>query len=240
MHSIANGSSQNVTQITDHLDRVRKRVQSALVAAGRSPDETTILAVSKQQPAGAIEALFQAGQRDFGENYVQDAIEKMDQLTGLDLRWHFIGQIQSNKTRIISERFDWVHTVDRLKIAMRLNEQRPAYAPPLQVCIQINQAGEQQKGGVEESAASELAHALMELPALRLRGLMTIPPLSADAQDGAAYFERLRLLKQQLVEDGIALDTLSMGMSADMDVAIAHGATIVRIGTAIFGPRAND
>jgi pyridoxal phosphate enzyme (YggS family) len=226
-----------VTQITDHLDRVRKRVRNALSAAGRGPDEAIILAVSKQQPASTIEALFQAGQRDFGENYIQDAIEKMDYLNELDLSWHFIGQIQSNKTRIIAERFHWVHTIDRLKIATRLNEQRPAHTPPLDVCIQVNQAGEQQKGGVEESEVSDLAHSLMELPALRLRGLMTIPPHSPRPRSTTSFFERLKALKERLVEEGVPLDTRSMGMSADMDAAITHGATIVRIGTAIFGPR---
>ena len=237
MHSIVDTPSQNMGQLKDRLDRVRKEVRAALLAAGRSEKETTIVAVSKKQPASSIEALFKAGQKDFGENYVQDAVDKIDELKKLDLRWHFIGQIQSNKTRIIAECFHWVHTVDRIKIAARLNEQRPAHAPPLKVCIQVNQSREPQKGGVDESKISDLAHAVMEMPARKLRGLMTMPLLSSKTKDTASFFEHLRVLKQRLAEEGVSLDTLSMGMSADMNLAIAHGATIVRIGTAIFGPR---
>lgn len=238
MHSIANGPRQNVTQITDHLYEVRKRVRAALVAAGRKPDDARILAVSKQQSTDSMEALFRAGQRDFGESYVQEAVGKMEALEALDLQWHFIGHIQSNKTRIIAEHFNWVHTIDRLKIARRLNDQRPSHAPPLQVCVQVNQAHEPQKSGVAEPELNDLAHGIAGLPALELRGLMAIPPLSADLEERAALFERLRALNEQLAVEGIPVDTLSMGMSSDMEVAIAHGATIVRIGTAIFGPRA--
>ena len=237
MHSIVDMPSRNMGQLKDRLDRVRKEVRAALLAAGRSEEETMIVAVSKKQPASSIEALFKAGQKDFGENYVQDAVDKIDELKKLGLRWHFIGQIQSNKTRIIAECFQWVHTVDRIKIAARLNEQRPAHAPPLKVCIQVNQSREPQKGGVDESKISDLAHAVMEMPALKLRGLMTMPLLSSKIKDTASFFEHLRVLKQRLAEEGVSLDTLSMGMSADMNLAIAHGATIVRIGTAIFGPR---
>ena len=224
-------------RLEDRFDEVRNEVRSSLLAAGRSLEDTKILAVSKQQPTTAIKTLFKAGQKDFGENYAQDAIEKMERLKQYNLRWHFIGQVQSNKTRIIAERFQWVHTIDRIKIAARLNRQRPENASPLKVCIQVNQSGYRDKSGVDESKISELAHAIMEMPALKLRGLMTLPPVSSTTEDKALFFERLKIIKQQLVQDGIFLDTLSMGMSADMKVAIAHGSTIVRVGTAIFGPR---
>ncbi len=226
-----------MTQLKDRLDKVRSEVRSSLLAAGRSAEDTKILAVSKQQPTTAIKTLFEMGQKDFGENYAQDAIEKMENLKRYNLRWHFIGQVQSNKTRIIAERFQWVHTIDRIKIAARLNRQRPANTSPLKVCIQVNQSGYRDKSGVDESKIIELAHAVMEMPALKLRGLMTLPPVSSTTEDKALFFERLKEIKQQLVQDGILLDTLSMGMSADMKTAIAHGSTIVRIGTAIFGPR---
>jgi pyridoxal phosphate enzyme (YggS family) len=237
MDSISNGPGQNVTQITDHLARVKRRVESALREAGRTPDAATILAVSKGHPAAAIEAAYRAGQRHFGENFVQEALAKMNRVDHSDIEWHFIGHVQSNKTRDIAERFDWVHTVDRLKIASRLNQQRRRHAVPLQVCIQVNQAAEPQKGGVAESGVEALARTIMELPRLRLRGLMTIPPLLAEPSECEALFARLRRLKERLTAEGIPLDTLSMGMSADLEVAVQQGSTIVRVGTAIFGPR---
>jgi len=237
MHSISNGLSQSVTQITDHLAQVHGRVQRALAEAHRPSDSVTTLAVSKQQPTRAIEAAFRAGQRDFGENFVQEAVAKISRLEHLDATWHFIGRVQSNKTREIAQRFQWVHTIDRRKIASRLNDQRPHHAPPLEVCIQIQLAREPQKGGVEESEAADLARFIMGLPRLRLRGLMIIPPLESEPSANAPLFARLRALKERLSQEGIPLDTLSMGMSADLEVAIAEGSTMVRIGTAIFGPR---
>ncbi len=195
-----------------------------------------IVAVSKQQSSARIAEAFRAGQLHFGESYAQEAIEKMDALRSLDITWHFIGSIQTNKTRLIAERFQWVHTVDRQKIAARLNEQRPHFAPPLNVLIQVNQAGEEQKGGVAESEVRGLAREIAALPRLKLRGLMAIPPHS----DGAAaekWFRRLAELRDALVRDAFEVDTLSMGMSADFEEAIAAGANCVRIGTAIFGER---
>lgn len=237
MNHISNGLPQSVTQVTGHLAGVRDRVQRALLQAHRDPGETAILAVSKQQPAAAIEALFRAGQSDFGENFVQEAMEKIASLEHLAINWHFIGHIQSNKTRDIAERFQWVHTIDRMKIATRLNDQRPHHAAPLDVCIQVNQAGEMQKGGVEPDEVADLARGIMALPRLRLRGLMTIPPVAENPADSGRYFGELREQKERLAAEGIPLDTLSMGMSSDLEVAIREGSTIVRVGTAIFGPR---
>ncbi len=226
-----------MTQITDHIAETLERVRFAQSAAGRAAADVTVLAVSKQQSVAAIRAAYQAGLRNFGENFFQEAIVKLRELEALDITWHFIGRIQSNKTRDIAEMFQWVHTVDRLKIAARLNDQRPHFSPPLNVCIQVNQAGETQKGGVEESEVAELAHAVMSLPRLRLRGLMTLPPVTPNPESNAPLFAGLNRLKTVLIEDGIPLDTLSMGMSTDFEVAIGQGSTIVRIGTAIFGPR---
>ena len=226
-----------MTQITDHIAETLERVRFAQSAAGRADDDVTVLAVSKQQSVAAIQAAYQAGLRNFGENFFQEAIVKLRELETLDITWHFIGRIQSNKTRDIAEMFQWVHTVDRLKIAARLNDQRPHFSPPLNVCIQVNQAGETQKGGVDESEVAELARAVMSLPRLRLRGLMTLPPATPNPESNAPLFARLNRLKTVLIEDGIPLDALSMGMSTDFEVAIGQGSTIVRIGTAIFGPR---
>ena len=237
MNSISNDLLQSVTQVTGHLAEVRDRVQRALIEADREPGETAILSVSKQQPAAAIEALFQAGQVDFGENFLQEAMEKITELEHLKIDWHFIGRIQSNKTREIAERFQWVHTIDRMKIATRLNDQRPHHSRPLDVCIQVDQAGESQKGGIDPAGVANLARGIMELPRLRLRGLMTIPPATKDPTESAPFFEELRRLKEQLASEGIPMDTLSMGMSSDLEIAIREGSTIVRIGTAIFGPR---
>jgi len=226
-----------VTDITDHLASVRARIVAAATAAGRDATTITLLAVSKTQPATVIRAAYAAGQRDFGENFAQEAIEKIAALQLPGAIWHFIGHIQSNKTRDIARNFDWVHTIDRLKIAHRLNEQRPHYAGKLDVCIQMNLAEEPQKGGVDASALDSLASAVAALPRLRLRGLMTMPPANADPQTVAAIFDELRAHLGRLNDEGLDMDTLSMGMSGDLELAIAHGSTIVRVGTAIFGPR---
>ena len=237
MNDISNSLQQNLTQVTSHLARVRDRVQGALLEARREPGDAAILAVSKQQSAAAIEALFRAGQSDFGENFIQEAMEKISNLEDLEIDWHFIGHVQSNKTRDIAERFQWVHTIDRMKIASRLDDQRPRYSAPLNVCIQVNQAGEAQKTGVEPAGVADLARGIMELPRLRLRGLMTMPPVTEDPTKSAAFFAELRNQKELLTSEGIPMDTLSMGMSSDLEIAIQKGATMVRVGTAIFGPR---
>ena len=223
-----------MTEITDHLSEIVRRVARAAELANR-PNDVTIVAVSKQQAIEKIAEAFHAGQRHFGESYVQEAIPKMDALRHLDITWHFIGAIQSNKTRAIAERFDWVHTVDREKTAVRLNEQRPYHAAPLNVLIQVNQGAEQQKRGTPEAQVEPIARAISALPRLRLRGLMTIPP--PFAASGRAWFVELAALRDRLQIEGHALDTLSMGMSDDFEVAIAAGSNCVRIGTAIFGQR---
>lgn len=194
-----------------------------------------IVAISKQQPAAAIAAAYRAGLRHFGESYVQEALPKMAELAELDITWHFVGRLQANKTRAVAEHFAWVHTVDRLRIAERLNEQRPVFAAPLNVLIQINQGGEEQKAGASEADVTELARAILSLPRLRLRGLMTLPPQGGTS--ASAWFASLAALRTRLVANGVPLDTLSMGMSADFEEAIAAGADFVRIGTAIFGAR---
>lgn len=226
-----------MTQITDHLRQVRDRVKKAASVAGRAADEITIVAVSKKHPATAIESAYAAGQRDFGENFVQEAVPKIEALALPDIRWHFIGHIQANKTKDIARLFDWVHTVDRFKLANRLNEQRPHYAAPLNICIQVNLTEEPQKSGVGADALGELVEAVYGLPRLRLRGLMTMPPADAGADSIEAQFFELARIKRSLVAQGFELDTLSMGMSADLEAAVTCGSTIVRIGTAIFGPR---
>ena len=223
-----------MTEITDHLADIVERVARAAQHAHRSATSVTIVAVSKQQPASAIMTAHRAGITNFGESYVQEALPKMDAVAGSGLTWHFVGKLQANKTRQIAERFDWVHTVDRLRIAERLNEQRPAFAAPLNVLIQVNQGGEAQKGGAAPADVAELARAITKLPRLKLRGLMTLPPQTGAPAD---WFADLAALRARLEDDGIVLDTLSMGMSADFTEAIAAGATLVRIGTAIFGER---
>jgi PLP dependent protein len=224
-----------VTEITDHLAEIVERVARATERAGRSASSVTIVAVSKQQTATQIMAAHRAGLTHFGESYVQEALPKMEALASLAVAWHFVGKLQANKTRQVAERFDWVHTVDRLRIAERLNEQRPAFAAPLNVLIQVNQGGETHKGGAAAADVAELARAIRQLPRLELRGLMTLPPQSATP---AHWFAELAALRARLAGEGIPLDTLSMGMSADFAEAIAAGATLVRIGTAIFGSRA--
>lgn len=227
--------------ISENLQLVQHRIATSAQVAGRDPSSVTLLAVSKTFDAQAVLTAAQAGQRAFGENYVQEAIDKISATRELNpdlqLEWHFIGPIQSNKTRQIAEHFDWVHSVDRLKIAQRLSEQRPADMPPLQICLQVNVSGESTKSGLEPDALLELARVVTQLPNIRLRGLMAIPEPTEDVQQQRAAFAALRLMQNDLQAAGIQTDTLSMGMSSDMDAAIAEGATIVRIGTAIFGGR---
>jgi PLP dependent protein len=196
-----------------------------------------LLAVSKEQPTSAIREVAIAGQLDFGESYLQEALGKIEALADLELTWHYIGQIQSNKTRPIAEHFHWVHTVDRLKIAERLSEQRPATSPDLNICIQVKLADEPGKGGIAPAESTALAQAIVRLPRVRLRGLMCIPPPREDFAAQLTYFRQCSELQRSLNEKGLALDTLSMGMSTDLEAAIAAGATIVRVGTAIFGER---
>lgn len=228
---------QPMNQIPDRLARVRERISKAAGACGRSGSEITLLAVSKTKPASDVLAAYHAGQRSFGENYLQDALPKIQALQEPDIEWHFIGRMQSNKATEISTHFSWVHGLDRLKHAERLNKQRPAGMPPLQVCLQVNLSGEASKGGVAPDELPELAAAIALMPQLQLRGLMTMPDPNSHPAVQRAVFVRLRQLLQDLCAQGLQLDTLSMGMSADMEAAIAEGSTIVRIGTDIFGPR---
>jgi pyridoxal phosphate enzyme (YggS family) len=226
-----------VTRITDHLASVRARAREALLRAGRPADDIMIVAVSKQQSVEAIQEAYRAGQRHFGESYVQEALPKIEIIDAHDIVWHFIGRIQSNKTRAVAEHFQWIHTLDRGKTAERLHAQRPYYAPPLNVLIQVDLAAEQQKGGVTPDAAESLAEAVLGLPRLRLRGLMTIPPAGRPARETEGYFDELAALHRRLAAGGVELDTLSMGMSGDFEAAIEHGSNCVRVGTAIFGER---
>jgi pyridoxal phosphate enzyme (YggS family) len=222
---------------TLHVNYVRSRINQAAAAAGRDPAAVTLVAVTKAQTAETIGLAATAGVTDFGENYLQEALAKMDQFTGLPLRWHFIGGIQSNKTRAIAERFDWVHSIDRLSIARRLSEQRPFHAPPLNLCIQVELVPEPNKGGIAPDAVPQLAASVAGLSRVCLRGLMCVPPPQANVAAERAVFARLRILLEELNANGHKLDTLSMGMSGDFESAIAEGATLVRIGTALFGNR---
>ena len=227
-----------MTTIPGNLQHVRARIATACQRAGRGVEEVTLLAVSKTFGADAVRAAAAAGQRAFGENYIQVGVEKIAALRDLGLMWHCIGPIQSNKTRLVAEHFDWVHTVDRLKIAERLSAQRPADRPPLNVCIQVNIDGGANKSGVAPGEALALARAVAALPQLKLRGLMSIPEIAPDFEAARAVHAGARALFDQLNADGLGLDTLSMGMSDDLEAAIAAGSTMVRIGTAIFGSRA--
>jgi pyridoxal phosphate enzyme (YggS family) len=221
------------------LQQVRTRIASACISAGRPVQSVTLLAVSKTFDATVVRAAHAAGQRAFGENYVQEALQKMQALADLrsDMEWHLVGPLQANKTAAVAVAFDWVHTVDRLKIAERLSAQRPADLPPLNVCVQVNVSGEASKAGVEPSELPALARAVAGLPNLTLRGLMAIPEPAPAFEAQRAPHRRLRALLQDLQTGGLALDTLSMGMSADLEAAVAEGATIVRVGSAIFGAR---
>jgi hypothetical protein len=221
----------------EKLAAVLARIEAAARRAGRDPAGVRLLAVSKQQPAAAVAAAADAGQREFGENYVREGVAKIEALAGRPLTWHFIGQLQANKTREVAEHFQWVHTVDRERIATRLDAQRPHYAGPLDVLLQVRLGDEPGKGGVEPADLPTLAGFGAGLPRLRLRGLMCIPPPAEDEAAQRGPFARLRELLEDLNRRGHQLDTLSMGMSADLEAAVLEGATLVRIGTAVFGPR---
>ncbi|WP_288378795.1 YggS family pyridoxal phosphate-dependent enzyme [uncultured Massilia sp.] len=227
--------------IAENLQAVEATIGAACAAVGRARNEVDLLAVSKTFPAEAVVEAMTAGQRAFGENYLQEALDKMQEVARLQpetaVEWHFIGPIQSNKTRPIAANFQWVHTVERLKIAQRLSEQRPEELGPLDVCIQVNISGEASKSGANADELPELARQVAALPMLRLRGLMAIPEATQDEAQQRAAFARLRALFDKLRASGLALDTLSMGMSGDLKAAVAEGATIVRIGSAIFGAR---
>ena len=226
------------TDVAARLQAVLARIRAAEQRFGRVPGSVRLLAVSKTQPPAAIAAAAAAGQTRFGENYVQEALDKMPGLATFALEWHFIGPIQANKTRPVAERFAWVHGVDRAKIAERLNAQRPTDLPPLNVCLQVNIDRQASKRGADASEALAVARAVAALPRLRLRGLMAMPAPASTFADQRARLARLRRLQERLIAEGLALDTLSMGMSDDLEAAIAEGSTLVRIGTAIFGPRA--
>ncbi len=227
-------AAQVMSTIEKNIAKVAARIREAAQAVGRDPASVGLLAVSKAQPAAAIREAAEAGMRDFGENYLQEALDKQAELGELPLTWHFIGPIQSNKTKPIAEHFDWVHSVDRLKIAQRLSDQRPAELPPLNICLQVNVSGEASKSGCAPEELPQLAQAVAAMPRLRLRGLMCIPAPSEDPAEQRAAFARLRALRDELP---LTLDTLSMGMSQDLEAAIAEGSTWVRIGTALFGAR---
>lgn len=241
--------TENVTpaaeKVVENLQHVQQRIAAAAQQAGRDSADVALLAVSKTKPIELITAAYQAGQRRFGENYLQEAVDKVVALRHLDIEWHFIGPLQSNKTRNAAQHFDWVHTIDRIKIARRLSEQRPAELPPLNICLQVNIDGEASKSGVTTEQLPALAAEVAALPNLTLRGLMAIPKASDDPNQQREPFAALAALLQQLREllpeqhkiDTFQLDTLSMGMSGDMDAAISEGATMVRIGTDIFGAR---
>lgn len=223
-----------MSTIAENIAKVGVRIREAAQASQRDCASIGLLAVSKTKPAEAIRQAFSAGTHDFGENYLQEALDKQLELSDLALTWHFIGPIQSNKTKPIAEHFSWVHSVDRLKIAERLSAQRPAHLPPLNICLQVNVSGEASKSGCSPDELTALAQAVTQLPNLQLRGLMTIPEPTDDPAEQRAAFARLRELQQGL---HLGLDTLSMGMSHDLEAAIAEGATWVRIGTALFGAR---
>jgi pyridoxal phosphate enzyme (YggS family) len=229
--------------ITQNIRQVSALIAEAAKGAGRDPAGVALLAVSKTFGPDAVIEAAEAGQRAFGENYLQEAIDKQQAVQSrrpdLKLEWHFIGPIQSNKTRPVAEHFDWAHAVDREKIARRLSEQRPAHLPPLNICLQVNVSGEASKSGVAPEELPALARVVATLPNLKLRGLMAIPEPADDDEAQRKPFVLMRELQQQLAAMGIVTDTLSMGMTADMQAAIAEGATIVRIGTAIFGKRNN-
>lgn len=226
-----------MTMIADNLQKVRTRIATACNTHGRPPEAVTLLAVSKTFGPQAVREAFAAGQTAFGENYIQEAVDKIVALADLPLEWHCIGPIQSNKTRLVAEHFDWAHSVDRLKIAQRLSEQRPKGTAPLNVCIQVNIDGGPTKAGVAPEDALALAQAVVALPNVRLRGIMTIPEPAIDFEAACAVHMRARALFDALNAAGLVLDTLSMGMTGDLEAAIASGSTMVRVGTAIFGGR---
>ena len=226
-----------MNEIASRLQAVQDRIQTAAEAACRRPEDVRLIAVSKTFPAQAIREAHFAGQRAFGENYLQEARSKIEALQDLQVEWHFLGPVQSNKTRSIAQCFSWVHSVDSLKHAQRLSDARPIDLPPLQICIQVNVNGEVTKSGCDPDRLGVLASAVYALPRLRLRGLMAIPEPSEDIEAQQHSFAQLRRMKDQIVAAGLELDTLSMGMSDDLEAAIAEGSTMVRVGRAIFGPR---
>ncbi|MEH6468067.1 MAG: YggS family pyridoxal phosphate-dependent enzyme [Porticoccus sp.] len=227
--------------IIDNLSLVYQKIDQFAKKAGRYPCDITLLAVSKGQPANAIRQAYALGLRDFGENYLQEALDKQQQLADLtDIRWHFIGSVQSNKTRKVAEHFDWVHSIDRIKVAERLNAYRPEKYTPLNICLQVNVDGEERKSGIPTHQVKHLAQAIIELPNLKLRGLMAIPQKRQTVSEQQTSFATLAKLLSNIQSSSLqlsTLDTLSMGMSGDLEAAITEGATIIRIGTAIFGPR---
>ena len=224
-------------RVTENFRKIQDLLASACIAADREPASVQLLAVSKKKPASDVLALAEAGQRDFGENFVQEGLDKISETGRDDLTWHMIGHLQSNKTRDVAEHFDWVHTIDRAKIARRLSDQRPHYAKDLNVCIQVNVDNEPGKSGVSTSDLRSLAEEIAGLPRLKLRGLMCLPAIREDPAEQRKPFAELRESLEALRESGLDLDTLSMGMTADYAAAIREGATIVRIGTALFGAR---
>ena len=226
-----------MTDFSVRLEQVLDRIEAACSRHNRDPDELRLVAVSKRHPVTAVLEAMAAGQRDFGENFVQEGIGKIEATAGREARWHFIGHLQSNKTRQAAMHFDWVQTVDRLRIARRLSEQRPHHAGDLQVCIQVRIGDEPGKSGVAPEDLEPLADGILELPRLKLRGLMAIPPPAGDFDTQRRQFAELRTAFEQLRARGIGLDTLSMGMSDDLEAAVAEGSTMLRIGTALFGPR---
>lgn len=231
-----------MVSIEKNITSVKQRIEQAVTQAGRDPKSLKLLAVSKTRPASDIEEAFIKGLSAFGENYLQEAIEKINSLATLGAEWHFIGPLQSNKTRQVAEHFDWVHSVDRIKIAKRLSEQRPDHLPPINICLQVNIDAEPSKSGVLPEDAIDLALIISDLPNIHLRGLMAIPKASSTLDAQRQPFRALRLLKEQVnqqLDNSQKLDTLSMGMSGDIEAAILEGSTILRVGTDIFGPRAN-
>ena len=225
------------TSVSANLAQVRKRIELACQAVGRASDTVKLLAVSKTMPAQAVREAYAAGQLAFGENYIQEGVDKIAVLADLPLEWHCIGPIQSNKTKLVAENFAWVHSIDRLKIAERLSAQRPAHLPPLQVCLQVNVDGGSNKSGVAPEDLLALAQAVAKLPHLQLRGIMTIPEPAETEAEARAVHQQAKRLFDHLKTAGLTLDTLSMGMTADLEAAVAEGSTCVRVGTAIFGAR---
>ncbi len=225
------------TSVSANLAQVRKRIELACQAVGRASDTVKLLAVSKTMPAQAVREAYAAGQLAFGENYIQEGVDKIAALADLPLEWHCIGPIQSNKTKLVAENFAWVHSIDRLKIAERLSAQRPAHLPPLQVCLQVNVDGGSNKSGVAPEDLLALAQAVAKLPHLQLRGIMTIPEPAETEAEARAVHQQAKRLFDHLKTAGLTLDTLSMGMTADLEAAVAEGSTCVRVGTAIFGAR---
>ena len=222
---------------SEGVKRLQSRIAQACIAASRNVDSVTLLAVSKGQSGAAISGAASAGVENFGENFLQESLPKIESLAGRELTWHFIGRLQANKTRPVAENFAWVHAVDRLKIAERLSAQRPVHLPPLNLCLQLHVGGEASKGGIEAAEIAPLAAAVRELPRIRLRGLMCMPPAEESIPRQRQWFRETRQVFDYLNERGLGLDTLSMGTSMDFEAAIAEGATMIRVGTAIFGPR---